>query len=225
MQPLIIYDDLNPKPYKEVLAFQEKLFNQKIEHKKNNQRTADYLILCQHQAVYTFGKSANHANLLITEELLKNINATKIQTNRGGDITFHGPGQLVVYPIIDLENHQLGVRKYVELLEESIIQTLAHFGIQSFRIPSLTGVWLDSKDKNQKKIAAIGIKCSRGITMHGAAININTDLSYFNHMIPCGIKDKGVTSLQNELNKTINFHRFTEVYKTVFRQVFEFNLA
>ncbi|MBO6515178.1 MAG: lipoyl(octanoyl) transferase LipB [Bacteroidia bacterium] len=177
----------------------------------------DRLILCEHNHVYTFGKSADQNNLLINDVFLKNIGAQKFEIERGGDITYHGPGQLVGYPILNLHELGIGVKRYVDLLEESLIVTLEKFGIQTTRIDSLTGIWL--VDGPPRKIAAIGIKVSRGITMHGFALNVNTDLSYFNHIVPCGITDKSVTSMEKELGKTLDFEHVTQVYETVFQEI------
>lgn len=180
--------------------------------------TPDKLILCEHNHVYTFGKSADHTNLLISPAFLKNIGAETFEIERGGDITYHGPGQLVGYPILDLNELKIGVRKYVDLLEETLIQTLSHFGIQTHRIPELTGIWL--KEGRSRKIAAIGIKISRGITMHGFALNVSTDLSYFNHIIPCGIEDKDVTTMSKELGRDVDVSEVEDVYVGKFKTLF-----
>lgn len=179
----------------------------------------DTLILCQHNHVYTFGKSAESNNLLISESFLKSINAQVFETDRGGDITYHGPGQLVGYPIINLRKHGLGVKKYVELLEQSIIDTLAKFGIVAYQIPSLTGIWVGAKNEVKRKIGAIGIRVKNGVSMHGFALNVSTDLSYFNHIVPCGIADKEVTSIKKELgNSNI------DAFATTFEKHFNLNM-
>ncbi len=179
----------------------------------------DTLILCQHNHVYTFGKSAERNNLLISESFLKSINAQVFETDRGGDITYHGPGQLVGYPIINLRKHGLGVKKYVELLEQSIIDTLAKFGIVAYQIPSLTGIWVGAKNEVKRKIGAIGIRVKNGVSMHGFALNVSTDLSYFNHIVPCGIADKEVTSIKKELgNSNI------DAFATTFEKHFNLNM-
>jgi len=178
----------------------------------------DTLFLCEHNNVYTFGKSANQANLLITDAFLNSIQAQKFQIERGGDITYHGPGQLVGYPILDLHGLNIGVKKYVELLEESLIQTLASYKIHTHRIEGLTGIWL--VDGPPRKIGAIGIKISRGITMHGFALNVNTDLTYFNHIVPCGITDKSVTSMELELGQKVDFDTFQDHYIQTFKRLF-----
>lgn len=157
--------------------------------------------LCEHPHVYTFGKSADRNNLLVNDAFLKNIGAQRFDIERGGDITYHGPGQIVGYPIIDLNKMDIGVRLYVERLEQVLIDTLADFGIETERVEGLTGIWL--KEGPSRKIAAIGIKVSRGVTMHGFALNVNTDLNYFNHIVPCGITDRAVTTMQAELGSEV----------------------
>lgn len=178
----------------------------------------DVLFLCQHNHVYTFGKSANQDNLLINDGFLDSIGAQKFEIERGGDITYHGPGQLVGYPIINLHELGIGVKRYVDLLEESLIQTLEACNIFTERIEGLTGIWL--KEGPPRKIAAIGIKVSRGVTMHGFALNVNTNLAYFNHIVPCGIQDKSVTSMEQELGSTVDMDEVQEEYEAVFRQLF-----
>jgi len=199
--------------YQEAWDFQRESVKARME-----KDTPDKLILCEHNHVYTFGKSADHSNLLISPEFLKNIGAETFEIERGGDITYHGPGQLVGYPILDLNEMKIGVRKYVDLLEETLIQSLLHFGIHTHRIPELTGIWL--KEGRARKIAAIGIKISRGITMHGFALNVSTDLSYFNHIIPCGIEDKDVTTMSKELGKEIDMSEVEDVYIGKFKALF-----
>lgn len=177
--------------YEDGLALQEEMRNMITND------APDTLILCEHPPIYTFGKSAKHANLLINPSFLEHIGAQVFQTERGGDITYHGPGQLVGYPIIDLKRKHWGVKQYVEILENSLIKTLKHFGLDAFLIQGLTGVWIKSKGQD-KKIAAIGIRIKNGVSMHGFALNVRTDLTYFQHIVPCGIVDKGVTSLLAE---------------------------
>ncbi|HPZ04251.1 MAG TPA: lipoyl(octanoyl) transferase LipB, partial [Bacteroidales bacterium] len=184
---------------------QEEIFNKILETKKLGQSTEalQKVILCEHPHVYTLGKSGAENNLLVNQAFLDSINATFFKTNRGGDITYHGPGQLVGYPILDLENYHLGLKDYVHLIEESIIQTIAEYDIVGTRLEGATGVWLDVGTPQARKICAIGVKASRYVTMHGYALNVNTDLSYFNHINPCGFVDKGVTSIQKELQKEV----------------------
>ena len=162
----------------------------------------DAILLCEHNHVYTFGKSADKTNLLISPTLLKAIGAEVYETDRGGDITYHGPGQLVGYPIINLRKHGIGVKKYVETLEESIIQALLELDIQAYQIEGLTGIWIGESEEEKRKIGAIGIRIRNGVSMHGFALNISTDLSYFNHIVPCGITDKSVTSIMLEVGNT-----------------------
>lgn len=179
----------------------------------------DHLILLEHPPVYTFGKSANPGNMLITDQLLASIGATVHQTERGGDVTFHGPGQLVGYPIIDLNRMHLGARKYVDLLQESVIQLIGEFGLAGYPIDGLTGIWVRSADGSENKIGAIGIKISRGISMHGFALNLNTDLNYFNYINPCGILDKGVTSVAKETGKVVDLERAADRYAQIFSEL------
>ncbi|MBI1306818.1 MAG: lipoyl(octanoyl) transferase LipB [Bacteroidetes bacterium] len=179
---------------------------------------ADQLLICEHEPVYTLGKSADANNLLVNPVFLKNIGAEVFQIERGGDITFHGPGQLVGYPILNLNDRKMGIRTYVDLLEESLIQTLLTYGIKTQRIEGLTGIWLI--EGAPRKIAAIGIKVSRWVTMHGFALNVSTDLSYFNHIVPCGITDKGVTSISKELGRKIPVSEVAAEYVKQFEKIF-----
>lgn len=197
---------------------QEEIFNKILETKKLGQSTEalQKVILCEHPHVYTLGKSGAENNLLVNQAFLASINATFFKTNRGGDITYHGPGQLVGYPILDLEIYHLGLKDYVHLIEESIIQTIAEYGIVGTRLEGATGVWLDVGTLQARKICAIGVKASRYVTMHGYALNVNTDLSYFNHINPCGFVDKGVTSIQKELQKEIAMSEVKRVFERCF---------
>lgn len=201
--------DLGLKDYKETWDYQEQFFQEILNIKSTNKRqnlnlsTPNYLLFVEHPHVYTLGKSGHLENLLISEEKLKAINATFYKINRGGDITYHGPGQVVGYPILDLENFFTDIHKYLRLLEEMIIITLAEYGLKAERSNGETGVWLDVGTPFARKICAMGVRASRWVTMHGFALNVNTDLGYFNNMIPCGIKDKAVTSLNVELGKAI----------------------
>jgi len=196
--------------YKVAWDYQEKLLQQIISQK--NKETPDneieqFIVFCQHPNVYTLGKSGTQNNLLIKDEFLKKINASYYKIDRGGDITYHGPGQLVVYPIFDLDSMKIGLKSYIHKLEESIIRLLKDYGIESGQLEGATGVWLDSEDKSKtRKICAIGVRVSRSVTMHGLAFNINTDLSYFNHINPCGFVDKGVTSMEKELGQKLDFN-------------------
>jgi len=198
--------DLGYKDYKEVWDYQEELFNQIIKIKTQNRNieiskpTQNYFLFVEHPHVYTLGKSGDISNLLLNEEQLKTKKAKFYKINRGGDITYHGPGQIVGYPILDLDNFFTDIHKYLRLLEETIILTLADYGIKSERSKGETGVWLDIGTPFARKICAMGVRASRWVTMHGFALNVNTDLGYFDNIIPCGIRGKAVTSLNVELN-------------------------
>ncbi len=194
--------DLGLIRYKDALDVQES------EHQIVSSGHKDCIILCQHHHVYTFGKSANKNNLLISPPFLKSISAEVYDTDRGGDITYHGPGQIVGYPIINLRKHGVGVKKYVEILENSIILALADENISAYQITGLTGIWVGKEKEVKRKIGAIGIRVKQGVSMHGFALNVSTDLSYFKHIVPCGITDKTVTSIAKE-NGTSNIIQFT----------------
>jgi len=214
--------------YKEAWDLQTELFQQTIDIKLTNRKapaneqipTSDLLLLCEHPHVYTLGKSGKSQNLLFTEALLKQIGASYYHINRGGDVTYHGPGQIVGYPILDLDEHFTDVHKYLRYLEEVIIKTLAHYGLEGDRSPSETGVWLDVGLPSARKICAMGIKASRWVTMHGFALNVNTDLSYFQHIVPCGITDKAVTSLEKELGQEVSMDEVTGYLLEAFGEVF-----
>ena len=209
--------------YQEAWDFQEKLFGENLKAKSAGLPTRNYLIFCEHDHVYTLGKSGSENNLLANNRQLQELGVTFFKTNRGGDITYHGPGQIVGYPILDLENFGLGVKTYVEKLEESIIVALGHFGITGERLEGATGVWLDvDKPGKTRKICAIGVKASRHITMHGFAFNVNTDLKFFNLINPCGFTDKAVTSLEKELGGKQDFVEVAEVVKGSLAEVFGF---
>ncbi|TPE45411.1 lipoyl(octanoyl) transferase LipB [Pontibacter mangrovi] len=208
----IQFEHLGLIDYKEAWDYQDKLFNATLDIKVQNRAAApdaqlptpNYLLFCQHPHVYTLGKSGHEEHLLLNQEGLKAKGATYYKINRGGDITYHGPGQIVGYPILDLENYFTDIHKYLRFLEEAIILTLAEYGVEAGRIEGLTGVWLDHvEQRNPRKICAMGVKCSRWVTMHGFAFNINTDLDYFNNIVPCGISDKAVTSLAKELGREV----------------------
>lgn len=218
--------DLGLIDYKEAWDYQTRVFNETLQTKAAHQQTPNYIFLCEHPNVYTLGKSGNEKNLLFPVDQLTDINATYYPINRGGDITYHGPGQLVVYPVIDLENFFTDIHKYMRTLEESVIQTLMEFGIEATRIPGLTGVWVDA-EKSPRKICAFGVKTSRWVTMHGLALNVNTDLSYFNHIIACGIadKDKGVTSMEKELGRSVDMNSVKSTIKKKIISLFDMNVA
>ena len=201
----IIYQDLGFKDYQDVWNYQETLFQEILNIKTKNRRentniiTPNYFLFVEHSHVYTLGKSGEISNLLLSESQLDAIGAKYYKINRGGDITYHGPGQIVGYPIFDLENFFTDIHQYLRFLEECIILTLAEYGIKGMRSPGETGVWLDVGTPFARKICAMGVRASRWVTMHGFAFNVNADLGYFDHIIPCGIKGKAVASLQHEL--------------------------
>jgi lipoyl(octanoyl) transferase len=221
MSNKIIFKEIELIDFKECWDHQEQLFNGILNHKLNNQPTPNYFILCEHPHVYTLGKSGDRNNLLINDEFLEKIEAQYYKINRGGDITYHGPGQLVGYPIIDLENFNLSIRKYIEKLEEVIINVLTNYGIKGDRMPGATGVWLDTQQPGKaRKICAIGVRASRSITMHGFAFNVNTDLKYFDYINPCGFTDKSVTSLENEMGKKIEMKEVIQYVRKEFLTIF-----
>ena len=207
MNKTIQIQDLGLKDYKDTWAYQEQLFKCIVDAKIKNRRedagleTNNYFLFVEHPHVYTLGKSGNMSNLLVNEAQLKEKNASFYKVNRGGDITYHGPGQIVGYPILDLDNFFTDIHKYLRFLEEMIILTLAEYGLEAERSPGETGVWLDVGTPFARKICAMGVRASRWVTMHGFALNVNADLGYFDLMIPCGIRGKAVTSLNVELGK------------------------
>ncbi len=232
MNKEVVYRDLGLVTYKEAWDLQEKLHKEIVDEKLLKRasgkelQTSNYLLFCEHPHVYTLGKSGKEKHLLINEEQLKKNKAEFFQTNRGGDITYHGPGQLVGYPILDLENFFTDIHKYLRYLEEAIILTLKEYDIEAGRIKGLTGVWLDAEDlARARKIAAFGVRCSRWITMHGFAFNINTDLSYFGNIIPCGIEDKAVTSLQKELGREVEMEEVKNKVKKHIAELFEMKIT
>lgn len=219
--------------YKACWDLQERIFNRTGQQKLDNRNkpeveqtpTENYLFFVEHPHVYTLGKSGDQANLLLDEEALKEVDARFYAINRGGDITYHGPGQIVGYPIIDLEHFFTDIHKYLRYLEEAIILTLKEYGIVAGRIDGLTGVWLDENNPSKaRKIAALGVKCSRWVTMHGFAFNINSDLNYFKNIIPCGITDKAVTSMHLELGHALDMEEVKSILKQKIAQVFEMKM-
>ena len=225
--------NLGEKDYQETWDYQTLLFDQTVQTKIENRKkreteqelTNNYLLFCQHPHVYTLGKSGKEEHLLLDGDGLQRKQAVFYKINRGGDITYHGPGQIVCYPILDLENFFTDIHLYLRNLEEAVIQTLSHFEIEAGRIEGLTGVWLDHQaQKNPRKICAMGVKTSRWVSMHGIALNVNTDLNYFQHIVPCGIEDKAVTSMEKELGKAQDLGRVTEVLKNRIASIFEMEL-
>jgi lipoyl(octanoyl) transferase len=215
------YQDLGLIDYKAAWDYQEELFKGVIDQKILNRKTPElsqtprnYLLFCEHPHVYTLGKSGDEKHLLLNADGLKQHEAAYYPINRGGDITYHGPGQIVGYPILDLDQFFTDIHRYLRFLEEGVILTLAEYGITGGRIDGLTGVWLDIDDpKKARKICALGVKCSRWVTMHGFAFNVNTDLGYFGHIIPCGIDDKAVTSMKQELGKELDINEVKDKLK------------
>jgi len=227
------FRDLGSMDYQEAWAYQETLFADIVAQKIQNRNlpeeeqaiTPNYLLFVEHPHVYTLGKSGKPEHLLLDDVGLVNHQATYYKINRGGDITYHGPGQLVGYPILDLDQFFTDIHRYLRYLEEAIILTLAEYGVSAGRIEGLTGVWLDHDTlKNPRKICALGVKSSRWVTMHGFAFNVNVDLSYFGHIVPCGIDDKAVTSLHLELGRQVDVQEVKEKVKKHLAALFEMNL-
>lgn len=224
----VLFEDLGIRSYKDVWDYQEKLLAANTDLKRNEQaeNTVNKLLFVEHKPVYTLGKNGNKQNMLITEENLAKRGIEYFEINRGGDITFHGPGQIVGYPIIDLDKFKTDLGWYLRSLEEVIILTIAEYGLKGERSKGETGVWLDTNIKGkERKICAMGIKCSRWITMHGFALNVNTNLDYFNFIVPCGIVDKQVTSMQKELGRELDFAEVQEKLKRNFEKVFSCELV
>jgi lipoyl(octanoyl) transferase len=239
----VMYRDLGKIGYKAAWDYQETLLKENVNIKSDHLRlnhesgngvsrepaqplsTTNYLLLLEHPPVYTLGKSGHAEHILITGTEMEEKGIEFFQTNRGGDITFHGPGQLVGYPILDLEKFYTDIGRYLRNLEEVIILTLAEYGIRGDRSPGETGVWLDPDMKGkERKICAMGVRCSRWITMHGFALNVNTDLAYFENIIPCGIRNKKVTSVQQELGRNIDLQEIKDSVQRNFQKVFEVSL-
>ena len=230
MNKKVSFKDLGLIDYKECWDFQEELFAEILAVKSSNRKenktvaTKNHLIFCEHPHVYTLGKSGDEKNLLVNEDYLKSRGATFHKINRGGDITYHGPGQIVGYPIFDLDNFFTDIHKYLRFLEEAVILTLKEFGLVAERSPGETGVWFDVGTPKARKICALGVKSSRWVTMHGFAFNVNPDLSYFGNIIPCGIVDKKVTSLQQELGRELDFEEVKNKVKTHLTNLFEMEI-
>lgn len=212
--------DLGLIDYKQAWDYQTNLFQAILDVKATNRNqsdnqlpTSNYLLFCEHPNVYTLGKSGDERNLLIRKEDLPSIDATYYHINRGGDITYHGPGQLVVYPVLDLENFFTDIHQYMRMLEETVIQTLAEFDIAAGRMAGMTGVWLDTGLASARKICALGVKTSRWVTLHGLAFNVNTNLDYFKYIVPCGIADKAVTSMERELGEPQDLNAIKSILK------------
>lgn len=226
MNKKIIYKDLGLIPYAEAWDYQEKLFREVIDGKAESrpEKQHNYILFCEHPHVYTLGKSGSDSNLLINEKALENKGASFFRINRGGDITYHGPGQIVGYPILDLENVKIGIRRYIEILEEAVIMLLREYGIASSRLEGASGVWLDAEDPvKARKICAIGVRSSRYVTMHGFAFNVNTDLEFYRHINPCGFIDKGVTSMEKELGGKQDIQRIKNALKEILLSLLQSN--
>ena len=233
MEVFTLFNDIGLVPYQEVLEHQEKLFNEVLYVKNCNLELSqceklvqyNHLIFCEHPHVYTLGKSGNESNLLINTLQLQAKKAEFVKTSRGGDITYHGPGQLVAYPILDLEGLQIGTKQYIEKMEDAIILTLKEYELESYRKSDSIGVWLaETKDKPERKIAAVGVKISRYVSMHGFALNVTTNMDYYNYINPCGILDKGVTSMEKELNYAPDYEEVKSRLKQHLLQELDLNL-
>ena len=226
----VFFRDLGLIDYKKAWDYQKELFQSIIDVKSASRKqgidlaTQSHLLFCEHPHVYTLGKSGDKKNLLVNEAYLKSRGATFYKINRGGDITYHGPGQIVGYPILDLDNFFTDIHKYLRLLEESVIKTLVEYGIKGERSSGETGVWLDVGQPTARKICALGVRSSRWVTMHGFAFNINSDLSFFRNIVPCGIADKSVTSLQEELGHKLDISEVKEKLKNHLASIFEMEL-
>lgn len=208
--------------YQKAWNLQEKLLKEAVEKKlRHGKPVTNYILFCQHPHVYTLGKHGDSTHLLLNEQELKEKEIEYYHTNRGGDITYHGPGQIIVYPILDLELFGRNIRQYLRNLEEVVIQTLAEYGIKGERIQGATGVWLEADTPRARKICAMGIRCSHWVTIHGIALNVNTDLAYFDNIIPCGISDKGVAGMKQELGKKVDEQGVENIFQKKFEQVFE----
>lgn len=238
MQTEVLFEDLGFRPYKEIWDYQEQLLKKNTEAKAalrlagsmpdavDLESTTNHLLFVEHSPVYTLGKNGDAGNVLISEEERARRRIDYFHINRGGDITFHGPGQLVGYPILDLEKFKTDLGWFLRSLEEVIILTMAEYGLKGERSKGETGVWIDPSVKGmERKICAMGIKCSRWVTMHGFAFNVNTDLDYFNFIVPCGIENKQVTSLQKELGREVPFEEVKEKVKNNFEKIFGCSLV
>ena len=228
---IVSFQDWGLLDYQEAWDRQEEIFGQivntKISNRTNNTDTPtnNFLVFVEHPHVYTIGKSGKPENLLLDAEGLKQQNATYYKINRGGDITYHGPGQIVGYPILDLDNFFTDIHLYLRTLEEAIILTLAEYGIEAGRYPGYTGVWLDADNEKARKICAMGVRCSRWVTMHGFAFNVNSDLNYFKNIVPCGIDDKDVTSMERELGYKLEMTEVKDKLQKNIASLFEMDVT
>lgn len=230
MNKKVKYVDWGLIDYQQAWDKQEEIFNQtvavKVANRTNNtaEETPNVMVFCEHPHVYTLGKSGVPENLLLDEKGLEEKQATYYKINRGGDITYHGPGQIVGYPILDLDNFFTDIHLYLRTLEEAVILTLKDYGIEAGRYPGYTGVWLDADNEKARKICALGVRCSRWVTMHGFAFNVNVDLDYFKNIVPCGIDDKDVTSMKRELGYDLDMEEVKERLKKHIGALFEMEL-
>lgn len=230
MNKVVKFIDWGLTDYQDAWDRQEEIFNQTVALKTKNRtentqlETPNFLIFNEHQHVYTLGKSGKPENLLLDEQGLKDKQATYYKINRGGDITYHGPGQIVGYPILDLDNFFTDIHLYLRTLEEAVILTLANYGIEAGRYPGFTGVWLDADNEKARKICAMGVRCSRWVTMHGFAFNVNANLDYFKNIVPCGIDDKDVTSMQRELGHQLDMEEVKGKLKNHIASLFKMQL-
>jgi lipoyl(octanoyl) transferase len=228
VQPTVIFKDLGLIDYQEAWDYQEQLFKEAIDLKiaqrkeETTEATKNYLLFCEHPHVYTLGKSGSLDNLLLDDKGLEDKSARFYKINRGGDITYHGPGQLVAYPIFDLDYFFTDIHKYMRFLEEAVILTLADYNIDAGRVDGLTGVWIAGDTAEARKICAMGVKSSRWVTMHGIGFNVNSDLDYFKNIVPCGIDDKAVTSMQKELGKPVDLQEVKSRLKVHLAQLFDY---
>lgn len=230
MKAKVHFKDLGITDYKRTWDYQEELFNTLLNEKRKKGEHADkplnYLLFCEHPHVFTLGKSGEENNFLINKDFLNKINATYYRINRGGDITYHGPGQIVGYPILDLDQFNLQVKRYIYNLEEAVIATLKSYNIEGHHLEKSSGVWLDTHDpKKTRKICAIGVRASHFVTMHGFAFNVNTDLNYFNYINPCGFTDKGVTSMEQELGEKVDIEAVKENLRSNIEKVFDMEIV
>ena len=219
-----LFFDLGTMPYREAWAKQERLLESIKAAKEKGEDTENYLLFVEHPHVYTLGKSGDEANMLVNAARLCAEHAEFVRVDRGGDITYHGPGQLVVYPVIDMANFGVGVKDYVDRLEEVVIRTVRQYGIAGERLAGATGVWVEPHSLRARKICAIGIRCSRFVTMHGFALNVNTDLDYFHYINPCGFRDKGVTSIAREIGREVPMPEVKKLVKRQFEALFGMEL-
>lgn len=221
-KPTLEVIDAGRVAYRDMLTCQERLFDEAVARKKENEPVEkEYLILVEHYPVFTLGRHGKEGNLLVSESILNSKGIELVHIGRGGDITYHGPGQLVVYPIIDIQAHSMGVKQYIYNLEEVVIRVLNEYGIKGERVEHATGVWIGKGTEKERKICAIGVKCRRFVTMHGLALNVNTDLTYFSAINPCGFVDKGVTSIAKELKCEVQMDEVKRQFVSCFKEVFK----